>query len=128
MNKVVLGCCSPQLLALLTGARAASPGQANPLILLRGISARDMHLILQFVYTGQGETFFGTTNNLYRLLYLSVLVCMLGIPAHLFLKIISPNFFSYQYLVSMSSDFIITTDDGKVSSLFLETIVTISFP
>ena len=36
------------------GARAAGPTH-HPLLLLRGISARDMQLILEFVYSGQGE-------------------------------------------------------------------------
>lgn len=53
-HQVVLGCCSPQLLQLLVSARGANTtaGQ-NPLVVLRGVSASDMMLILQFVYTGQ---------------------------------------------------------------------------
>jgi len=51
-HQVVMGCCSPQLLDLLTGARAAA-GPHHPLLVLRGVSAADMQLILQFVYTGQ---------------------------------------------------------------------------
>jgi len=51
-HQVVLGCSSPQLLQLLIGARGLA-GAQHPLVVLRGITEKDMHLILEFVYTGQ---------------------------------------------------------------------------
>lgn len=51
-HQVVLGTSSPQLLQLIVGARGAG-GNQHPLLVLRGISATDMQLILEFIYTGQ---------------------------------------------------------------------------